>query len=38
MHGNDIYYRLKIYKDRFAAKPFRFMLKIMPSINYYYQF
>lgn len=38
MHGNDIYYRLKIYKDRFAAKPYRFMLTVMPSINYYYQF
>lgn len=38
MHDNDIYYRLKIYKESFAAKPFRFMLKMMPSINYYYQF
>ena len=38
MHENDIYYRLKIYQDRFAAKPFRFLLKIMPSVNYYYQF
>lgn len=38
MHDNDIYYRLKIYKERFAAKPFRFMLKVMPSVNYYYQF
>lgn len=38
MHDNDIYYRLKIYKDRFAAKPFRFLLKVMPSVNYYYQF
>ena len=38
MHGNDIYYRLKIYENGIAAKPFRFALIIMPSINYYYHF
>ena len=38
LHDNDIYYRLKIYQDRFAAMPFRFLLSIMPSINYYYHF
>lgn len=38
MYDNDIYYRLKIYQDRFAAMPFRFLLSIMPSINYYYHF
>jgi hypothetical protein len=38
MHGNDLFYRLKIYDEQFAAKPFRFVLPIMPSINYYYHF
>ncbi|MBP1541479.1 MAG: TonB-dependent receptor [Prevotella sp.] len=38
MHNNDIYYRLKIYDNQFAARPFSFMLSIMPSINYYYHF
>lgn len=38
MHANDIYYRLKIYKEGIAAKPFRFALLIMPSVNYYYHF
>ena len=38
MYSNDIHYRLKIYNDRFAAKPFRFLLKVMPSVNYYYHF
>ena len=38
MHNNDLYYRLKIYKERFANKPFRFVMPILPSVNYYYSF
>jgi hypothetical protein len=35
MHNNDLFHRLKIYKDEFANKPFRFALPLMPSLNYY---
>ena len=38
MHNNDLYFRLKFYHDQFAGKPFRFVLPIIPSINYYYHF
>lgn len=38
MHNNELFRRLKIYKDRFANKPFSFVLNIMPSVNYYYSF
>lgn len=37
-HGNPLIYRLKIYKDRMAYKPFGFALSILPSVNYYYSF
>ena len=35
---NHIFYRLKIYNDRFAYMPVRFLIKKIPSINYYYKF
>jgi hypothetical protein len=35
---NDLYYRIKIYKGRFAYKPIRFVTDILPSINYYIKF
>ena len=38
MHNNDLYYRLKIYKDRFANRPYSFVAPILPSVNYYYRF
>lgn len=38
MHNNDLYYKLKIYKDRFANRPYRFMMPILPSVNYYIRF
>lgn len=37
-HSNPMFYRLKIYKERFAYKPFNFILGIMPSVSYYYSF
>ena len=38
MHRNDIFWRLKIYKDRFANRALHFLLPIMPSVNYFYEF
>lgn len=38
MHNNDIFRRLKVYKEGFAYKPYRFMLPLMPSISYYRNF
>ncbi|UKK54042.1 TonB-dependent siderophore receptor [Prevotella sp. E2-28] len=38
LKNNDLFYRLKIYKDKFANKPFRFPMPILPSINYYCHF
>ena len=38
MHNNVIYYRLKIYGGEFYRHPFSFILPLMPSLNYYYQF
>lgn len=38
MNHNNLYYRLKIYKEEFGNRPFNFVLKIMPSINYYARF
>lgn len=38
MHNNDLFHRLKIYKNEFANKPFRFALPLMPSLNYYCSF
>lgn len=38
MHNNDLYYRLKIYNDQFGNRPYRFVMPLLPSINYYYRF
>lgn len=38
MHSNTLFYRLKVYKDKFACMPFRFMLRVMPSVSYYCSF
>ena len=38
MHNNDLFYRLKIYEGSFAFKPYRFIMPILPSVNYYYSF
>lgn len=38
MQSNDLFCRLKIYKGQFANRPFRFIVNILPSINYYYSF
>ena len=37
-HNNDIYYRLKIRKDKFGYRPLRFVLPLMPSVSYYCKF
>ena len=38
MHRNDLFYRFKVYKGRYAYKPFHFVLDILPSISYYIKF
>lgn len=38
MHHNDLFYRIKIYKNHVSYRPFRFFMPILPSINYYYKF
>lgn len=38
MARNDLFVRLKIKDGQFANKPYRFMLPIMPSVNYYLHF
>lgn len=38
MNHNNLYYRLKIYKGEFGNRPFNFVLKLMPSVNYYVRF
>lgn len=38
MHGNDLFYRIKVYKDHVSYRAFRFVMPIMPSISYYYKF
>lgn len=37
-HRNVLMYRLKISKDRLAYRPVVFAVKMLPSINYYYNF
>ena len=37
-HKNALMYRLKIHNDKYGYRPFNFILKILPSINYYYRF
>lgn len=36
--SNDIYYRLKFSDNRFAYRPLNFIVKILPSVNYYIKF
>ncbi len=36
--SNNIFYRLKIYEDEFAYRPVNFLLRVMPSISYFYKF
>ena len=38
MHKNHIYYRLKIHDSKFSYHPLGFVMKILPSISYYYKF
>lgn len=35
---NNIFYRLKIYENQYGYKPLRFLLRVLPSINYYCKF
>ena len=35
---NDIFLRLKFRNHRFAYRPLRFFMPLLPSINYYYKF
>lgn len=37
-HENVLMYRLKVSKDRLAYRPVVFAVKMLPSINYYYNF
>ncbi len=37
-HSNVLFYRLKVYENQFALRPFSFVMPILPSINYYYSF
>lgn len=36
--ANHLFYRLKFYKGKFGYRPVQFLLRILPSINYYYKF
>lgn len=39
MHDNDLFYRLKVTKGNTVVyTPLRFIMPILPSINYYYKF
>ena len=38
MKKNDLFYRMKFHNGRFAYRPVRFLLPILPSINYYCKF
>lgn len=38
MAKNDLFVRLKIREGKFSYRPYRFLLPIMPSVNYYYHF
>lgn len=38
LYKNDIYYRLKIYNDEYGYRPMRFLMRILPSISFYYRF
>ncbi|MDO4161092.1 MAG: TonB-dependent receptor [Prevotellaceae bacterium] len=38
MHQNNLFYRLKVSGDGYAYRPFTFLIKLLPSVNYYYSF
>lgn len=38
MHKNDLFYRLKVYDGHVRYGVFRFLMPILPSVNYYYKF
>ena len=38
MHGNDLFYRIKVYDNHVRYNAFKFLMPIMPSINYYCKF
>lgn len=38
MHENDLFYRIKVWKDHVSYRAFRFVMPILPSISYYYKF
>ena len=38
MHGNDFFYRIKVYDNHFIYNVFKFLMPIMPSINYFCKF
>ncbi len=39
MHKNDLFYRLKVTKGNTVVySPLRFVMPILPSVNYYYRF
>ena len=38
MHGNDLFYRIKVYDNHVRYTAFKFLMPIMPSINYYCKF
>ena len=37
-HNNILFYRMKIYDNQLYSGTFSFILPLMPSLNYYYQF
>lgn len=38
MHGNDLFYRIKVYDNHVRYNAFKFLMPIMPSVNYYCKF
>lgn len=38
MHGNDLFYRIKVYDNHVRYNGFKFLMPIMPSINYFCKF
>ena len=38
MHRNDLFYRVKVYNGHVRYGVFRFLMPILPSLNYYYKF
>jgi hypothetical protein len=35
---NNLFFRLKFHEGKYGYKPMRFLLNILPSVNYYYKF